>query len=64
MAQNFNELGALWVNNPKSDRSPVMTGTIDGKRVSVFKNKRWSEEQKKKLPIYQILLSTNGAKKD
>ncbi|OGY49624.1 MAG: hypothetical protein A3J65_01325 [Candidatus Buchananbacteria bacterium RIFCSPHIGHO2_02_FULL_45_11b] len=62
MTQNPNELGALWVNDPKNDRSPVLTGTVNGQRVSVFKNKRWSQEEKKKQPIYQILKSTIGAK--
>ena len=51
MTQNPNELGALWVNDPKNDRSPVLTGTVNGQRVSVFKNKRWSQEEKKKQPV-------------
>lgn len=62
MTQNPNELGALWVNEPKNDRSPVLTGTVNGQRVSVFKNKGWKEEEKKKFPIYRILKSTIGAK--
>ena len=64
MAQNPNQLGALWVNQPKSDRSPVLTGEINGKRVSVFKNKKWSEEEKKKQPLYHILQSTLKSKSE
>ena len=65
MAQNPNKLGALWVNKPKSDKSPVLTGEINGQRVSVFKNQGWTEEKKEKQPMYHILKSTSGqAKKE
>ncbi|OGY43499.1 MAG: hypothetical protein A3J62_04160 [Candidatus Buchananbacteria bacterium RIFCSPHIGHO2_02_FULL_38_8] len=62
MEQNPNRLGALWVNQPKSERGPVLTGQINGQRVSVFKNKKWSEEEQKKQPLYHILLSTLKSK--
>jgi hypothetical protein len=63
MAENSNRLGALWVNQPKSDRSPVLTGEISGQRVSVFKNKKWTEDQKEKQPMYHILQSTSSKSK-
>lgn len=56
MAQaNPNQLGALWVNEAKSDRSLAFTGEINGQRMVVFKNKRWSEAEAKKQPLYHIL---------
>jgi len=58
MAQQMQNYGALWVNEPKSEKGPVLTGLIDGKRVVVFKNKRWTDEGKKKQPLYYILEST------
>ena len=64
MAQNSNRLGALWVNEPKSDKSPVLTGEINGQRVSLFKNKRWSEDQKEKQPMYHVLQSVRKNNKD
>jgi len=57
-----NKLGALWVNKSKSERGPVLTGQINGKRVSVFKNKKWTEAEEKKQPLYHVLLSTLGSK--
>ncbi len=30
----------------------VVTGEIDGQHVSVFKNDKWSEEEKEKQPLY------------
>lgn len=48
-----NKLGALWVNEPKSDKGPVLTGEISGVRVVGFKNKRWSEADQKQ-PLYQV----------
>jgi len=62
MAQNPNQLGALWVNDPKSEKSPVLTGEINGQRVAVFKNRMWKEEDKKKLPLYHVLQSTLQSK--
>ncbi|MFA5022402.1 MAG: hypothetical protein WC508_04970 [Patescibacteria group bacterium] len=59
MAQNQNstKLGALWVNQPKSEKGPVLTGEIEGKRVALFKNKKWTEAESKKQPMYYILES-------
>jgi hypothetical protein len=56
--QTSTRLGALWPNQPKSEKGPVMTGEIEGKRVSVFKNKKWNEEEGNKQPMYHILEST------
>ncbi|MFA6381958.1 MAG: hypothetical protein WCX08_01670 [Candidatus Buchananbacteria bacterium] len=56
--QSSTKLGALWANQPKSERGPVLTGIINDQRVVVFKNKNWSEEEKKKQPLYHVLLST------
>ena len=58
MEQNQSRLGALWVNQPKSEKGPVLTGEINGQRVAVFKNKKWSETEGKKQPLYHVLLST------
>lgn len=55
--KNSDKLGALWVNQPKSERGPVLTGEIKGQRVVVFKNKKWTEDDKKKQPMYHVLLS-------
>ena len=63
MANGSNRLGALWVNKAKNERSPELTGEIDGKRVAVFKNKKWSEKEEKQ-PLYNVLLSTPKAKKE
>ena len=62
MAKNPNELGALWVTEPKSDRSPVLTGEINGQRVALFKNRMWKEEDKKKLPLYHVWQSKAQSK--
>lgn len=58
MTENSNKLGALWVNKSKSERGPALTGLIEGKRVAVFKNKKWTEAEEKKQPLYHVLLST------
>ena len=63
MEKSSNRLGALWVNKAKSERGPELTGEIDGKRVAVFKNKKWSEKEEKQ-PLYNILVSTPRAKKE
>jgi len=55
--QNTNRLGALWANAPKSEKGPVLTGEIEGKRVAVFKNKKWNEADGKKQPMYHVLAS-------
>ncbi len=55
MAQDSARLGALWVNQPKSERGPVLTGEIGGQRVVAFKNKKWSEADAKKQPLYHVL---------
>ena len=52
-----NRLGALWVNEPKSEKGPVLTGEIAGQRVVGFKNKRWSESDQKQ-PLYQVYKAT------
>ena len=57
MVQPTNQLGALWVNQPKSEKGPVLTGEIAGQRVVVFKNKKWNETDQKKQPLYHILPS-------
>lgn len=64
MEQSSSKLGALWVNKPKSERGPVLTGQINGKRVSVFKNKKWTEAEEKKQPLYHVLLSTTRTKSE
>jgi len=58
MAENSNRLGALWASKIKSEKSPVFTGEIDGKRVAVFKNRKWVEGEETKQPVYHVLLST------
>jgi hypothetical protein len=60
--QSSNRLGALWVNKSKSEKGPVLTGEIDGKRVAVFQNKKWNEDDAKKQPLYHVLLSTLKSK--
>jgi len=57
MAQST-RLGALWPAKAKSEKSPVLTGEIDGKRVAVFKNKKYSDEADNKQPMYNVLEST------
>ncbi len=52
MEETSKALGALWVNQPKSENSPVLTGEINGKRVVVFKNKKWNHAEKVKQPLY------------
>ena len=61
-SQDPNKLGALWVNKPKSERGPVLTGLLNGQRVVVFKNKKWTESDEKKQPMYHVLKSTVKAK--
>ena len=63
MANSSNRLGALWVNKSKSERGPELTGEIDGKRVAVFKNKKWSEKEEKQ-PLYNVLASIPKAKQE
>jgi len=60
--QSSNRLGALWVAKAKSEKSPAFTGEINGKRVAVFKNKKYSEEEGSKQPMYNVLESTLPAK--
>lgn len=62
MAQNSNRLGALWVNKAKSEKGPVLTGEIEGKRVAVFQNRKWNEEDGSKQPLYHVLESTYQGK--
>lgn len=62
MSQNPNQLGALWVNQKKSEKGPELTGELNGQRVVVFKNKRWNEAEQKKQPLYHILQSTLKSK--
>ena len=62
MEKSSDKLGALWVNQPKNERGPVLTGEIKGQRVAVFKNQKWSEAEQKKQPLYHVLASI--AKKD
>jgi len=57
MAQPSTRLGALWAAKAKSEKSPVLTGEIDGKRVAVFKNKKYSDEADNKQPMYNVLES-------
>ena len=61
-SQDPNKLGALWVNKPKSEKGPVLTGLINGQRVVAFKNKKWREGEEKKQPMYHILKSTVKSK--
>lgn len=52
MANDPNELGALWIKSgPKGD---YMTGTINGVKVVVFKNKNKRED---KHPDWRVLKS-------
>jgi len=62
MEKSSTRLGALWVNEPKSEKGPMLTGEINGVRVVVFKNKKWSEAEQKKQPLYHILESTLKSK--
>ena len=54
MEETSKALGALWVNQPKSEHSPVLTGEINGERVVVFQNKKWSKPEQVKQPLYFI----------
>lgn len=63
METSSNALGALWVNKAKSKHGPELTGEIDGKRVAVFKNHKWSENEEKQ-PLYNVLVSIPKAKKE
>jgi len=63
MSKDSNNLGALWVNEPKSEKSPVLTGEINGQRVSVFKNKKWSKDQQAKQPMYHVLQALSKSAK-
>jgi len=63
MSQTTTQLGALWVSQIKSEKGPELTGEINGQRVVVFKNKRWSEEEAKKQPLYHVLQSTRAKAK-
>ena len=50
-------------NKAKSEKGPALTGEIDGKRVAVFQNKKWSEDDDtSKQPRYHVLESTYKAK--
>jgi len=62
MEQTATKLGALWVNEPKSEKGPVLTGELSGQRVVAFKNKRWSETDKKTQPLYHVYPSIRKAK--
>ncbi|OGY45625.1 MAG: hypothetical protein A3A24_01750 [Candidatus Buchananbacteria bacterium RIFCSPLOWO2_01_FULL_46_12] len=62
MQPTSNKLGALWVNEPKSEKGPVLSGEIDGQRVVGFKNKKWSEAEQKKQPLYQLYRSIKQVK--
>ena len=63
METSSNRIGALWVNKGKEERGPELTGEIDGKRVAVFINKKWSEKDAKQ-PLYNVLVSIPKAKKE
>lgn len=58
MEKNSNQLGALWSHKPKSEKGPVFTGEINGERVAVFENKKWSDKEGNKQPKYHVLKST------
>lgn len=45
------ELGALWVNVKQSDGSKYLTGTINGEKVIVFKNKYKDENEKAQTSV-------------
>ena len=62
MAESTNRLGALWVNKPKSEKGPVLTGEINGQRVVVFKNKKWTEKEGEKQPMYHVLEALSKGK--
>jgi uncharacterized protein (DUF736 family) len=51
MAQNPDELGALWIK--QSERGEFMTGTINGQPVVVFRNTRKTGNQ----PDWRVLKS-------
>jgi uncharacterized protein (DUF736 family) len=46
------EIGALWVNVKQSDGSKYLTGTINGQKVVLFKNKSHSENDK--APYFRV----------
>jgi uncharacterized protein (DUF736 family) len=46
------EIGALWINVKQSDGSKYLTGSINGEKVVVFKNK--SHEENDKAPYFRI----------
>lgn len=52
MEETSKALGALWVNQPKNVNGPELTGEINGQRVVVFKNKKWSQPEEVKQPLY------------
>jgi uncharacterized protein (DUF736 family) len=45
------ELGALWVNQ-KSDGTKYLTGTLNGEKVIIFKNKY--KEENAKAPDFRV----------
>jgi hypothetical protein len=64
MSQSPAKLGALWANKPKSEKGPVLTGEINGQRVVGFKNKRWSDNEEEKQPLYHIYPALSKGKTD
>jgi uncharacterized protein (DUF736 family) len=46
------EIGALWINVKQSDGSKYLTGSINGEKVVVFKNK--SHEENDKAPYFRV----------
>lgn len=51
MPKDPNEIGALWIK--QSSKGEYMTGTIDGKKVVVFRNNKKTDKQ----PDWRVLLS-------
>ena len=52
MEASSKALGALWVNKSENENAPELTGEINGQRVVVFKNKKWSQPEQVKQPLY------------
>ncbi len=51
MPKDPNEIGALWIK--QYSKGEYMTGTIDGKKVVVFRNNKKTDKQ----PDWRVLLS-------
>lgn len=55
------EIGALWLKKTPNG-VPFMSGTINGQRISIWKNKFYQEGAEPEQPIYRIYKDEAPAK--